>query len=77
MPVVLGHFRPLILLPIGLLAGLPPAQMEAVLVHELAHIRRHDYLMNLLERFAEGLLFYHPSGLVVLGCDAQRAGKML
>lgn len=61
VPVVLGHFRPLILLPIGLLAGLPPAQMEAVLVHELAHIRRHDYLMNLLERFAEGLLFYHPA----------------
>lgn len=61
VPVVLGHFRPLILLPIGLLAGLPPAQMEAVLVHELAHIRRHDYLMNLLQRFAEGLLFYHPA----------------
>jgi beta-lactamase regulating signal transducer with metallopeptidase domain len=56
VPVVLGHFRPLILLPIGLLAGLPPAQME-VLVHELAHIRRHDYLMNLLQRFAEA---YHP-----------------
>jgi len=61
VPVVLGHFRPLILLPIGVLAGLPPAQMEAVLVHELAHIRRHDYLMNLLQRFAEGLLFYHPA----------------
>ncbi|HEX2662936.1 MAG TPA: GWxTD domain-containing protein [Candidatus Acidoferrum sp.] len=61
VPVVLGHFRPVILLPIGLLAGLPPAQMEAVLVHELAHIRRHDYLMNLLQRFAEGLLFYHPA----------------
>lgn len=61
VPLVLGHFRPLILLPIGLLAGLPPAQMEAVLVHELAHIRRHDYLMNLLQRFAEGLLFYHPA----------------
>ncbi|HEX8882084.1 MAG TPA: GWxTD domain-containing protein [Candidatus Acidoferrum sp.] len=61
VPVVLGHFRPLILLPIGLLAGLPPAQAEAVLVHELAHIRRHDYLMNLLQRFAEGLLFYHPA----------------
>jgi BlaR1 peptidase M56 len=61
VPVVLGHFRPLILLPIGLLAGLPPPQMEAVLVHELAHIRRHDYLMNLFQRFAEGLLFYHPA----------------
>lgn len=61
VPVVLGHFRPLILLPVGLLAGLPPAQMEAVLLHELAHIRRHDYLMNLLQRLAEGILFYHPA----------------
>ena len=61
VPVVLGHFRPLILLPIGLLAGLPPAQMEAVLLHELAHIRRHDYLLNVLQRLAEGLLFYHPA----------------
>lgn len=60
-PVVLGHFRPLILMPIGLLAGLPPAQVEAVLVHELAHIRRHDYLMNLLQQVVEGLLFYHPA----------------
>lgn len=61
VPVILGHFRPLILMPIGLLAGLPPAQVEAILLHELAHIRRHDYLMNALQRIAEGLLFYHPA----------------
>jgi TonB family protein len=59
-PAVLGHFRPLILVPAGLLAGLPPAQMEAILLHELAHIRRHDYLLNVLQRLAEGLFFYHP-----------------
>ncbi|HXA78034.1 MAG TPA: M56 family metallopeptidase [Candidatus Acidoferrales bacterium] len=61
VPLVLGHLRPMILMPIGLLAGLPPAQIEAILLHELAHIRRCDYLMNLLQRLVEGLLFYHPA----------------
>lgn len=60
-PMVLGHFRPLILMPVGLLAGIPPAQVEAILLHELAHIRRCDYLVNLLQRFVEGLFFYHPA----------------
>jgi GWxTD domain-containing protein len=60
-PMVLGHFRPFILMPIGLLAGLPPAQIEAILLHELAHIRRHDYLVNVLQRSVEALLFYHPA----------------
>jgi len=61
MPLVLGHFRPLILVPAGFLAGLPPEQLEAILLHELAHIRRHDYLVNVLQRLAEGVLFYHPA----------------
>ena len=61
VPVVLGHFRPLILIPVGLLANLPPAQVEAILLHELAHIRRHDYLMNVVQRLTESLLFYHPA----------------
>ena len=60
-PMVLGHFRPIILTPIGLLAGLPPGQMEAILLHELAHIRRYDYVVNVLQRSVEGLLFYHPA----------------
>ncbi len=60
-PMVLGHFRPVILMPIGLLAGLPVGQVEAILLHELAHIRRYDYLVNVLQRSAEGLLFYHPA----------------
>jgi GWxTD domain-containing protein len=61
VPMVLGHFRPLVLMPVGLLAGIPPTQVEAVLLHEMAHIRRCDYLMNLLQRFVEGLFFYHPA----------------
>jgi beta-lactamase regulating signal transducer with metallopeptidase domain len=60
-PVVLGHFRPLILAPLGLLAGMPPDQVEAILLHELAHISRADYLVNVLQRLLEGLLFYHPA----------------
>ncbi len=60
-PLVLGHLRPVILMPVGLLAGLPAGQVEAILLHELAHIRRHDYLLNVLQRLAEGLLFYHPA----------------
>jgi GWxTD domain-containing protein len=61
VPSVIGHFRPLILMPIGVLAGLLPTQIESILLHELAHIQRHDYLINTLQRYVEGLLFYHPA----------------
>ncbi len=60
-PLVIGYLRPIILMPVGLLAGLPVAQVEAILAHELAHIRRQDYLVNLIQTFVEGLLFYHPA----------------
>ena len=60
-PMVLGHLRPTILIPIGLLTGWPADQVEAILLHELEHIRRCDYLVNLCQRIAEGLLFYHPA----------------
>jgi len=61
VPVVVGYVRPVILMPVGLLAGLPTGQVEAILLHELAHIRRYDYLVNLAQVFVEGLLFYHPA----------------
>jgi TonB family protein len=61
VPMVVGHIRPLILMPIGLLAGLPARQVEVILLHELAHIRRCDYLVNVLQRAVESLLFYHPA----------------
>lgn len=60
-PVVLGHFRPFILVPLGFLSGLLPDQVEAILLHELAHIRRSDYFVNVCQRFIEALLFYHPA----------------
>jgi len=61
VPVVIGYVRPVILLPVGLLAGLPAGQIESILLHELAHIRRHDYLVNLLQIVVESLVFYHPA----------------
>jgi GWxTD domain-containing protein len=60
-PVVIGHLRPVILVPAGMLANLPADQMEAVLLHELAHVRRCDYLVNLFQRWTEMLFFYHPA----------------
>lgn len=61
MPVVVGYLRPAILVPAGFLSAMPPEHVEAILLHELAHIRRHDYLANLLQTIVEGLLFYHPA----------------
>ncbi len=60
-PAVIGLLRPVILLPASLCTALPPAQLEAILLHELAHIRRMDYLVNLLQTLVETLLFYHPA----------------
>lgn len=60
-PMIIGWLRPVILLPVGLAAGLPPAQVEAILAHELAHLQRHDWLVNLGQRLVETVLFYHPA----------------
>ena len=61
VPTVVGWLRPVIVLPAAALTALPPEQVEAILVHELAHIRRHDYLINLLQTAVETVLFYHPA----------------
>lgn len=60
-PMVVGWVRPLLLMPAGLLSGLDPTAVEALLAHELAHIRRHDYLVNFTQCVVEILLFYHPA----------------
>ena len=59
-PASVGWWRPAVLLPTALLARMPVELVEALLAHELAHIRRHDYLVNLLQGAVEALLFYHP-----------------
>jgi beta-lactamase regulating signal transducer with metallopeptidase domain len=61
VPAVIGWLRPVILVPASAFAGLTPQQLEAILAHELAHVRRHDYLVNLLQAVVETLLFYHPA----------------
>jgi Zn-dependent protease with chaperone function len=60
-PSVVGWLRPLILLPAATLLGLTADQLEAVLAHELAHVRRYDYLVNILQMLVETLFFYHPA----------------
>ena len=60
-PATFGLFRPVILVSSATVLGLAPQQLEAVLAHELAHIRRHDYLVNVLQMIAETLFFYHPA----------------
>lgn len=60
-PVTAGCWKPLVLLPAALLGGMPPDLLEALLAHEMAHIRHHDYLINLLQNLIETLLFYHPA----------------
>ncbi len=61
VPTAVGWLRPVILLPACALTGLAPQQLEAVIAHELAHLRRHDYLVNIPQRMIETLLFYHPA----------------
>lgn len=61
VPAVIGHFRPAILLPVSLATGLSPLQIDVMLLHELAHIRRHDYLVNLIQTVIETVLFHHPA----------------
>jgi beta-lactamase regulating signal transducer with metallopeptidase domain len=60
-PVVVGWLRPVVLLPLVVITGLDADQLRAILAHELAHIRRYDFLVNLMQRCVESLLYYHPA----------------
>jgi len=61
VPAVIGWLKPVLLVPASAVGGLSPDQLEAILAHEIAHVRRHDYLVNLLQTLVETLLFYHPA----------------
>ena len=65
VPLVVGISRPMILLPAVLLAGWSPEELELILLHELAHVRRLDNLVNLFQRIAEAVLFFHPAVWIV------------
>jgi beta-lactamase regulating signal transducer with metallopeptidase domain len=61
VPVMVGWIKPAVVLPVAALAGLTPTQTEAILAHELAHVRRHDFPVNVLQSVAEAMLFFHPA----------------
>jgi beta-lactamase regulating signal transducer with metallopeptidase domain len=61
VPMLVGWLRPVVLLPASAISGLSAAQVEALIAHELAHVRRHDYVVNILQAAIETLLFYHPA----------------
>ncbi|RAI86996.1 M56 family metallopeptidase [Algoriphagus yeomjeoni] len=59
-PITFGYLKPVILIPAGLILQLTPVQLEAIIAHELAHVKRNDYLVNLFQSALEVLFFYHP-----------------
>jgi bla regulator protein blaR1 len=61
VPVTVGFFKPVILLPLGLVLQFPPRQVDTILWHELAHIVRRDYLVNILQSIVETVFFFNPA----------------
>jgi bla regulator protein blaR1 len=59
-PIVIGYLKPFIIIPAGLISGLTTDQLEAIFIHELVHIKRNDYLLNLLQSLMEALFFFNP-----------------
>jgi len=60
VPMVIGYFRPVILMPLGTLASIPAEQIESIILHELAHIKNRDYLINLFQKLIETIFFFNP-----------------
>ncbi len=60
-PLVVGYLKPIVLLPVSLVSSIPLSQLEAIFAHEVAHIRRHDFIINLAQTLMETLFFYHPA----------------
>ncbi len=67
-PITVGFLRATVLLPLCALTALGPEELEVVLAHELAHVRRADFLWNLVQTFAETLFFFHPAVWWIGGC---------
>jgi beta-lactamase regulating signal transducer with metallopeptidase domain len=63
IPMVTGHLKPVILIPASMLTALPQEEIEAILLHELAHIRRKDYLVNMLQNIIDIIFFFNPAAL--------------
>ena len=67
VPIIIGHFKPMILIPIGMCTSLSTEQLETIFLHEIAHIRRKDYLINLLQVAVEAIYFFNPFVWIVSG----------
>jgi beta-lactamase regulating signal transducer with metallopeptidase domain len=85
-PMVFGHFKPILLFPVTLLSKLTPEQVEAVIIHELAHVKRNDYILNIFQIFIEIIFYFHPVTWWLTSiikrerehiCDDEAAGKEL
>ena len=63
IPIIIGYFKPIIFLPVAMLNSLPYDQVEAIILHELAHIKRNDFIINIIISFFEVVFFYHPGFL--------------
>ncbi|HEX6892658.1 MAG TPA: M56 family metallopeptidase, partial [Chryseolinea sp.] len=66
-PIVIGYFKPMILIPVGMFSGLSTEQLETIFIHELIHIRRRDYLVNLLQSLLEAVYFFNPFVWIISG----------
>ena len=67
VPMVIGFIKPMILMPAATIAQLSAKQLETILLHELAHIKRHDYLVNILQTIVETILFFNPFVWLISG----------
>ncbi len=66
-PLLIGYLKPAIIIPAGMVTNLPLNQIETILLHELYHLKRRDYLVNIMQLFIEGILFYHPVVWIISG----------
>jgi beta-lactamase regulating signal transducer with metallopeptidase domain len=67
VPMVVGHFKPVVIVPASLVSGLSFSEIEAILAHELAHIKRNDFLINVIQSFIEAIFFFHPAVWIISG----------
>lgn len=66
-PMLVGYLKPAVIVPAGMITLLPVSQVETILMHELYHLKRRDYLVNIMQLFIEGILFYHPAVWIISG----------
>ena len=66
-PLLLAYLKPAVMIPAGMITMLPVSQIETILMHELYHLKRRDFLVNIMQLFVEGVLFYHPAVWIISG----------